>query len=354
MTYLAEREAELLEILSYVRPEGSAGQREMIDKFITPLGVMRDKRGNLWKWIGPPNKTPAVLWSCHTDTVAKNKQKRVRQNVEANAQGLIYGDGSDVLGADDGAGIWVCRELILAKVPGLYVFHTAEEIGGQGSAWIAKKRAKKLTGIDFAIALDRAGTQDIITHQGGFRCCSEEFSESLSAQLNEHGLSYRSSDGGTFTDTANYTNLIPECTNLSVGYEGAHSDKETLDKDHLFTLCEALKGLDFSKLAIKRAAGEVEELDFMSSAGWTSDWKNHKFDDVYTSSLAKTDTGIRHFNETSRFDWDNEADIWRNYSKNDYQRLVKLVMEHPIAVADLLEQYGISADELRDHIDGLR
>ena len=352
MTYsISDREAELLGILSYVRPEGSEGQRAMIERFITPLGVMKDKRGNYWRYVGPPNKTPTVLWSCHTDTVHRNPHKRVTQSVTANGQGLIFGDGSDVLGADDGAGIWLCRELILAGVPGLYVFHTAEEVGGLGSAWIAKKRAKKLKGIDFAIALDRAGTQDIITHQGGFRCCSEEFSESLSAQLNEHGLSYRSDDGGTLTDTANYVDHIPECTNLSVGYEHAHTDKEHLDRDHLFTLSEALKGLDFSKLVVKRAAGEVEELDYMSGAGWTSDWKTDwkapKFDRVYTDK-------IRHFNETSTFGWSEEDKLWSNFTASDHERMVRLIIQHPEATADLLDAYGLSADDLYDHIKGLR
>jgi acetylornithine deacetylase/succinyl-diaminopimelate desuccinylase-like protein len=317
------RTAELCELLSYVRPDRSQGQREFIKRFIKPLGVMADKAGNYWKYVG--DKNPRVLWSCHTDTV--HKGKGVRQNVDTNKEGMVCGDGSDVLGADDGAGVFLARELIQANVPGLYLFHAAEEIGGLGSQWIAKKRSKRLIGIDFAIALDRAGKEDVLTHQAGLRCCSDAFAESLSDQLNKAGMQYRPDDSGVFTDTANYTDLIGECTNISVGYEKAHTKGEYLDAEHLFDLAEALKGLDISKLEAKRQPGDFEELSYQID---TAD-----------------------FNKKSTFD-DWMDGVWANYTMPGRDRMANIIANNPDAIASLLEDYGFNADDLHTYIRGAR
>ena len=37
---------------------------------------------------------------------------------------------------------------------------------------------------------------------------------------------WKTDTGGSFTDTANYTDIIPECTNLSCGYYNAHTQSE--------------------------------------------------------------------------------------------------------------------------------
>ena len=44
------------------------------------------------------------------------------------------------------------REMILAGIPGLYVFHRNEESGGAGSDWIARETPWELHGIKAAIA----------------------------------------------------------------------------------------------------------------------------------------------------------------------------------------------------------
>jgi hypothetical protein len=59
-------------------------------------------------------------------------------------------------------------------------------------------------------------------------------------------------DGGLFTDTANYTRLIPECTNISVGYEGAHTVLERQSISHALALREALFKIDVSQFVCER------------------------------------------------------------------------------------------------------
>ncbi len=140
------------------------------------------------------------------------------------------------------------REMFLAGVPGRYIFHYGEEAGCEGSSDLAKYSPETLEGIKYAIALDRAGTSDIITSQLGDTCCSDEFAQSLIDAL---GLPY-TPEYGSYTDTASYVDIIPECTNLSVGYSGAHSNRESVDFAHVGVLLDALVKMDQSRLICSR------------------------------------------------------------------------------------------------------
>lgn len=244
--------AELLRMLTYGRPHGSDAEADFVNKYLAPLpGMGFDKFGNGWVQIG----TSPVLWSSHTDTV---HHKPGRQAVRVDEKGMIQlveKKHGLCLGADDAAGVWLMREMIRAEVPGRYVFHAGEEHGGLGSAWIARERKNLFLGIDFAIALDRMGTTSIITHQTGGRCASEAFSASLALKL---GTGWKSDSGGTFTDTANYVDLVGECTNLSVGYYHQHGPEELLDLNFLLGLRRVLMRFDATGLVAQRKPGEKE------------------------------------------------------------------------------------------------
>ena len=70
-------------------------------------------------------------------------------------------------------------EMIKASVPGLYIFHRDEEVGGKGSKYISINTPEILKGIQFAIAFDRYGTTSVITEQMGGKCASREFADSI-------------------------------------------------------------------------------------------------------------------------------------------------------------------------------
>jgi hypothetical protein len=258
-----ERVNTLCGMLSTRRRAGGRQERRFIQEFIQPVARMKqDGAGNLMCTVG--DEAPRVLWSCHTDTVHRAGG---RQRLKWRGVKLTLGDStqSNCLGADDTAGVWLMREMILAQKPGLYVFHRGEEIGGIGSSWLAKHTPSVLNGIEAAIAFDRRGTADVITHQFGGRCCSTDFAKSLAAGLNAGGLKYKPNSGGSFTDTANYTDLVGECTNLSVGYRHEHSKDEELDVQHLLDLRAALLRLDTASLVIKRKPGEIDWSDYGDS-----------------------------------------------------------------------------------------
>lgn len=319
----------LFGMISVRRPAWSKSEEKWIEKWIDPLpNMMVDHFGNRFVIVGPI--LPRVLFSSHTDTVHR----------EGGQQKLVIAGGllmlsdeekiSNCLGADDTAGCWIMREMILAQRPGLYVFHRAEEIGGQGSNWIADLNGEFLTGIEIAIAFDRRGYTSVITHQAGGRCCSEKFSASLAAAIAfaVPGLTFKSDDGGTFTDTANYTNLVAECTNLSVGYQNEHTKRETLDTDFLLVLREAMIGLDTTTLVIDRKAGEIDNDDY----SWRYDFKSYR-----KPGMLKPAGGgwLDHYN----------AD-----DQEPASTLYDLVHEYTNEVAHFLQSHGFVVDDVADFI----
>lgn len=250
---------ELYEMLSYMRPHYSKTEEAFIQEFIVPLGVKTDTFGNLYKRIG----TAPVAWSSHTDTV---HFKGGRQAIQLRDKRILELDQSAVsgcLGADDTAGVWLMTEMIKSEVSGLYMFHRGEEVGCKGSEWLLKNNPKALDGIKAVVALDRKDNDSVITFQRGQRCCSNDFGKSMAEELNsvmwgEFHMDYKLDDTGMYTDSATYTDIVGECTNLSVGYKGQHGKSETLDLHHIAYLREALLRVDLSKLRYSRVAGTKE------------------------------------------------------------------------------------------------
>lgn len=292
------------EMLTYRRPMDSDTEERFIEKFLGPLDVERDEVGNIWKRIGDSD----VLWSSHTDTVHAIEGMQ-SLNITNHMVSLAEGSNSNCLGADCTTGVYIMTEMIKANKPGLYVFHRGEERGAYGSRFIAKDKTL-LEGINMAIAFDRYGTKSIITHQGMGRGCSDKFGDSLSEQLQFLDLD----TGGIFTDTANYMDIVPECTNLSVGYDGHHTPKERQNLTYLRFFIDQMIGLDTTKLVVAR---DPSEHDY----GWYGGWA-----DFY---------GVG-------------DDGWDQSPKED--RMTKLIKSNPAATANLLTLYGISYNELTEHI----
>jgi acetylornithine deacetylase/succinyl-diaminopimelate desuccinylase-like protein len=311
----------LWDILQLRRPGGSKTERRFVARYLDSIGCQSDSYGNRWLRIGDS----PVLWSSHTDTVHTTPGK---QRIKVTDGIIALADTekeSNCLGGDCGVGVWIMLELIRARKPGLYVFHRDEETGGHGSAWIAENNPGLLAGIKYAIALDRKGTNSIITYQSGARCASDAFAESLADQL--HG--YAPDSTGLFTDTHNYTRLVPECTNLSVGYEAAHTSKETVNVYHASALVESLLALDVTRLVCARDPATVESL------------YNEPFDDwQWEGPYGRFDSPAASYDRRGRFV--KRADSYEARSVLDF------VESYPDVVADILEQYGITLDDLYD------
>lgn len=309
--------AELLAMLTYMRPAGSKGEMDFIERFVIPLGTEPDPYGNEFLRIG----TAPILWSCHTDTVHK----------ASGRQGVEYGHGiattstGSCLGADDGVGVWLMAEMIRAGVEGLYVFHAEEEIGGLGSAAIANNHGF-LDGIQFAIAFDRKGYDEIITHQMGHRCASDAFARSLAMCLRP--LRYAASDGGSFTDTANYADIVPECANLSVGYHHQHQTRESLDVDFALALRDALITADFRTLVCER--NPLVDDDYEEWSGYLS-YANDRWPDAR--------------DESRRFTADSPVSL-----VDPGHAFALFVRQNADAVAEFIETLGFDQNDVESFI----
>lgn len=233
----------LLQMLTYKRPAGSKAEISFIKRYVLPLGARAISGNYVIEIPGDPD----TMFSCHTDTV--HTQGGTQQVLlDSNLQ-IAYKQDKECLGADDTAGVWLMLEMIKARVPGTYLFHYGEEKGCIGSRALALSHPELLRKFKRAIAFDRRGTTNIITFQHGQRCCSDIFGSALGEML-KHG--YKNDPTGLYTDTASYTKLIPECTNISVGYEHQHCSDETLDCGHLLLLREIVMDVKWHQLPVDR------------------------------------------------------------------------------------------------------
>jgi hypothetical protein len=244
----------LLNMLTYARPAGSRSEERFRNRWLLNLpGAVLDVYDNIHVEIGTGSR---VIWSSHTDTVHREGGRQRIAVSPHNVVSLADGSRSNCLGADDTVGVYLMREMILANVPGYYVFHHGEECGGIGSSALAMNQPRWFARFDMAIALDRQGTGDIVTHQFGGRTASDRFAWSLAAAIERIDRLPFAPTQGVYTDTAEYADLIPECTNISVGYAGQHSREERVLLSFVDRMVGVLCQLDTADLVIERHPGD--------------------------------------------------------------------------------------------------
>ena len=259
-----------IKLTSMTCPYGYEDQlvKEMTACGLFPEGLSRDEHGNYFIQIGESR----TIFASHLDTVSKSRTK-VTHVFEGD---YIKTDGTTTLGADDKAGVAVMLWMMKNGVPGMYYFFMGEEVGCIGSGNAARSVAKFEGVYDRIISFDRRGTGSVITHQSWARCCSEAFGDALAAELNKSGLSYVKDDGGVYTDSAEFIDIISECTNISVGYYKEHTFDERQDIAHLQLLADACCEVDWESLPTKREAGVAEykgsssKPSSYSSSGWST------------------------------------------------------------------------------------
>lgn len=241
-----------LKLTSKTYPHGTENDVE----FFLPKGFFKDKKENCYLKIGESR----TAFTCHMDTACK-RQERVIHEFEGK---YIKTDGCTILGADDKAGMTILLYMIENRVPGLYCFFIGEEVGCIGSSFASDD--PMFLQYDKMISFDRRGTSSVITFQSSSRCCSDQFADALSSQLNGLGMSYKKDDTGVYTDSAEFTSVIPECTNISVGYYSEHTSSEKQDIEHLEELAKACIKVDWESLPVIRDKSKRERKTY----GWTS------------------------------------------------------------------------------------
>jgi hypothetical protein len=289
---------------------------EMSDAGIFP-NLEKDPWGNYFYKIGESR----TIFASHFDTVSKSVTPIKHITTQ---DGMVKTDGTTILGADDKAGVTIMLWMIKNEIPGLYYFFIGEEVGciGSGRASAYGQFSGKY---DRIISFDRRGTNSVITFQSSYRSCSDEFAESLAKELNKtNKLKYRKDDTGVYTDSAEFVDVIPECTNISVGYYSEHTTIEKQDIIHLSKLSEACVLVDWENLPTKRVAGKSE-------SKWSNYYHspNSYYDDYPTRNKRPRRSGPHGFSDVSDissrewdeyFGWNEDGDYDGNWNKKKTRR----------------------------------
>ena len=246
----------LVEMLEYKRPSQSQHAKSFGKRFLEPVFGKPDAWGNYSLTIRDDNYgEPDVIFTAHYDTVhSKGGKQRVYIQ-----DGFIHAHDSDCLGADCTTGIWLILGMIAHGVSGHYVIHSDEEVGCLGSKRYVDDNKDWLADYSACISFDRMGYDSVITYQNGQRCASDEFARSVAKILN---MDMKPDDTGMFTDSAEYVNIVPECTNVSVGYFKQHTKSETQDFLFAQRLLDALVSADWGRLAIVRNPATAASDDY--------------------------------------------------------------------------------------------
>lgn len=241
-----------LQLTKYTNPHGT----EHLVKTYLPEHIKTDSYGNYFYVIG---ESPTTMFTCHLDTVGI-KRERVKHVFDGD---IIKTDGKTILGADDKAGMLVLLYMIENNVPGVYYFFVGEEVGCVGSRKVSTDYANSIfvENVTKVVSFDRRGDSSIITHQWGGRCCSDEFGDELANRLNSTGFGLKMDldRTGILTDSAQFMDIIPECTNISVGYKYEHTMSEYQDIDYLKRLCKAVCAIDWETLPVKRDPFDIKD-----------------------------------------------------------------------------------------------
>lgn len=256
------------------------GTEHQLEKYL-PKGYKMDEHGNYFLKIGD---TPSTMFTCHLDTACQ-KQEKVKHVLSSDR--FITTDGSTILGADDKAGMVVLLSLIENKVPGLYYFFIGEEVGCIGSnalskTWLNTDYSKYITK---CVSFDRRGTKSVITHQLYGRCASDVFANELSKRLNSVGdFNFSPDPTGILTDSVNFIDFVPECTNISVGYYNEHGGSEMQDIQFLRELSKAVCKIDWETLPVARDVFEYEydddeddDFEFDEDDDFDSEWSEDNY-----------------------------------------------------------------------------
>lgn len=225
--------------------------------FMSEYELIEDNFGNYYKYIGESN----TMFASHLDTACKH----VSSVKHVEEDGYIKTNGETILGADCKAGVTIMLEMIDNNIPGLYYFFIGEEVGCKGSKWVSSEMKNGYLNefnIKKCISFDRRGTKSIITHQGDLKTASDEFANSLIEEFGKNGLEMEIDRGGFCTDSLQFVDIIPECTNISVGYYDEHRTHEKQDISFLIKMTQACIKINWETLNISRDESIEEYLEY--------------------------------------------------------------------------------------------
>jgi hypothetical protein len=95
-------------------------------------------------------------------------------------------------------------------------------------------------------------------------------------------------DTGVYTDTAEFVDYIPECTNISVGYDHEHSQQESLNIVYFQQLANAVVLVDWEALPTERDPTQPDPKDRYAGFHWDDYGYTGKGKTKYTTMYTGT------------------------------------------------------------------
>ncbi|CAG7581329.1 MAG: putative peptidase [uncultured marine phage] len=321
-----------LQLTSETYPHGTEGELENI----LPKELRMDGYGNYFLEIGEDYTT---MFTSHLDTACPSSSTGKKQKIvhRFSKDGKTVGtNGKTILGADCKAGVVVMLNMIENQIPGLYYFFLGEEVGCKGSKWLSAKMYEgeifpdhKITKV---VSFDRRGTNSIITYQWAGRCASDAFADGLIEQFGNTGLKMQKDPTGVCTDSIQFQDFIPECTNISVGYYSEHTGGENQDLEFLKELSESVTKIDWESLPVER---DPSVTDYGNYSGYEDEW--YGYGSGYGSS---DDVDIKTWHP-------DYTTIVRNPITGEptevYISLERIALEKKM-ICDILESWGMGDD----------
>lgn len=273
------------------------GKEDEVIELLPDYDFNKDDVGNYYIIVPKEDGSFSnTMFASHIDTVDRGSYSNRRWDVDLKKyvyengkddrsvkhvikDDFIKTDGNTNLGADDKAGVVILLNMITEKIPGLYYFFIGEESGCIGSSSLSRLyedlvEKGTLPKVNKCVSFDRKGYDSVITHQMSGRSASDKFADELSNRFNEYGFWYKSDSSGVYTDSAEFTDVIEECTNISVGYFSEHTSSEKQDIEFLELLAVVSTKIDWETLPIDRKVDEVYKGKKSKSKGRSNYYNN--------------------------------------------------------------------------------
>ena len=231
--------------------------------------VFVDNINNLYATRGEAEGDPLVMLNAHTDTVQRDADKDVADFVEYVWMNDAYTGNGKMIGGDDKCGIAVALTLAVhTDLPMKIILTSEEEIGGHGARAITKT---DLRGVSFFFTIDRMHGNDLISTYCGRPCAPKTFVDEFTRIAKEAtGVTFRDT-GGSFADTYTISAFVPG-VNLSAGYYNAHTDKDFVLVDELYSVMMSVKAAIEHRqeldAAVKKAPADWQKPKYEYGYGW--------------------------------------------------------------------------------------
>lgn len=228
-------------------PNGT--EDEYYENYFKPItGLSLTKEDNNYFYVVGDGTDSKTLFCSHLDTASWDKKEVSHQFYKS----YIFSDGKTILGADNKTGVLILLYLIYNKVPGTYFFFSGEEVGRKGSLEAVNNYKDSFSNFSRAISFDRRGYSSIISNQLGSTCCSRDFVDALSNQFKTNNVILKDDPYGIYTDSSSFTNIVSECTNISVGFMDEHTNREVQNINFAWEVALASASVDWESLPANR------------------------------------------------------------------------------------------------------